>query len=385
MDSQGRVSYHGNFGQSIPSLLAGCHVVFNNSRVLDARLSIESEGGERVELMLLDLGSIDPSLPSRDLKIDAMIRSESVSKGDIFIEPVSGANVEVVKVRGIWEEEGESGGNGSECVVRIHSDDALETFLGSNGSVPIPPYLHREAVLSDSERYNNVYAKDGGSVAAPTAGLHFTKDTLAEIDATSSLTLHVGAGTFMPVLSEDAREHSMHSEHFVVNVGELRNIVRAMEKGKPLAVVGTTSTRTLESLFWLGVKRLRGLPNSDDPKRLSLGQFEWIGLSVADPSISKIAAINALVDGMPDHEVISGQTSLMITPNSYKFKVIDHLVTNFHAPDSTLMLLVSAFLGKGNDVTKIYEDAQRRGYRFLSYGDACLFSRPGTELPSRRD
>ena len=176
----------------------------------------------------------------------------------------------------------------------------------------------------------------------------------------------------------------MHAEHFYVNVSEVRSIVKALEAGKPLAVVGTTSTRTLESLYWLGVKRLRGMAGSDDIKQLELGQFEWIGLSVADPSITAVSSFKALIDGMQDDDIISGQTSLMITPNSYKFKVIDHLVTNFHAPDSTLMLLVSAFLGKRNNVTTIYEEAQDRGYRFLSYGDACLFSRSGVQLPSEK-
>lgn len=176
----------------------------------------------------------------------------------------------------------------------------------------------------------------------------------------------------------------MHAEHFYVSVKELRCIISALEAGKPLAVVGTTSTRTLESLYWLGVKRLRGMEGSDNIKQLKLGQFEWIGLSVADPSITVLGSFNALIDGMQDDDIIMGQTSLMITPNSYKFKVIDHLVTNFHAPDSTLMLLVSAFLGKRNNVTTLYENAQNKGYRFLSYGDACLFSRSGVLLPSER-
>ena len=188
-------------------------------------------------------------LPCSDHSIQAMLRHDSVKKGDIY-RLVSGAKVEVADVRGIWEEDEESGGNGCDCVVRIHSEDNIGTFLASNGSTPIPPYLNREAVPSDKERYNNVYAKDEGSVAAPTAGLHFTDEVLKEIGGSniSNLTLHVGAGTFMPVLSKDARDHSMHAEHFFVNVGELRSIVKAMEEGKPLVVVGTTSTRTLGKL-----------------------------------------------------------------------------------------------------------------------------------------
>lgn len=269
--------------------------------------------------------------------------------------------------------------------MRIQSTDCIGDFLSSNGSVPIPPYLNRKAEPSDKERYNNVYAKDGGSVAAPTAGLHFTDEILDLVGKSniSQLTLHVGAGTFMPVLSKDARDHQMHAETFFVNVGELRCIISGLEKGKPLLVVGTTSTRTLESLFWLGVKKLRGFPNSDD--NLELKQFEWIPLSVGDGKYVNAAdALNALIEGKSDDEMISGRTSLMITPNSYKFRVIDHLITNFHAPDSTLMLLVSAFLGKQSNITTIYEDAQDRGYRFLSYGDACLFSRPGVALPCEK-
>jgi S-adenosylmethionine:tRNA ribosyltransferase-isomerase len=316
-----------------------------------------------------------------------MIRSESVSKGDTLIKPVFGVRVEVVDINGIWEEDEHSGSNGSDCLVRIHSNMDVEGFLASNGSVPIPPYVHRDVVASDKERYNNVYAKDGGSVAAPTAGLHFTSEVLMELGETniSKLTLHVGAGTFMPVLSEDARDHFMHAENFCVNVNELRSIVDALKKDKPLVVVGTTSVRTLESLYWLGVKRLLRLSNSDNMKQLVLGQFDWIALGVAEPDISPTSALSAIIGGMPDHGTFSGKTSLMITPHSYKFKVIDHLITNFHALDSTLMLLVSAFLGKESNVKKIYEDAQRNGYCFLSYGDACLFSRPGLELPTERN
>ena len=384
VDSLGRVRYYNHFGTKIPTLLKGCHVVFNDSRVLNARLAVDLGAGNQVELMLLDLGKVDPMSPTSDHQIVAMIRSDTVEKGDIFT--VSDVKVEVMDVRGIWEEDEDSGGNGSHCIVKIHSADVISDFLDQNGSVPIPPYLHREAIVSDKECYNNVYARDGGSVAAPTAGLHFTDDALNEIEESnmSWLTLHVGAGTFMPVTSKDARDHSMHAESFFVSVGELRSILKAMEDGKSIAVVGTTSTRTLESLHWIGVKKLRGLSGSDNPKELELGQFEWIGLNVADPSITAVSSFKALINNLHDDDILSGQTSLMITPNSYQFKVIDHLITNFHAPDSTLMLLVSAFLGQHSNITSIYEEAQRRGYRFLSFGDACLFSRPGAQLPSEK-
>jgi S-adenosylmethionine:tRNA ribosyltransferase-isomerase len=191
------------------------------------------------------------------------------------------------------------------------------------------------------------------------------------------VTLHVGAGTFQPVVSSDARDHAMHSESFSVSVREVKNIVAASKAGKPLVVVGTTSARTLESLFWMGVKRIRGLDNGDS-SNLVLGQFEWAPLGVGEGKIvSREAALEALIADMDEDAYVSGQTSLMITPGHYDFKCADHLVTNFHAPDSTLMLLVSAFVGSGSTIKEIYEDAQEKGFRFLSYGDVCLFSRPG--------
>lgn len=267
-----------------------------------------------------------------------------------------------------------------ECFVRIHSELFVDEFLEKSGSIPIPPYFKRSAEISDREAYNSVYAAAGGSVAAPTAGLHFTNKLLGEIgeENCSFLSLHVGAGTFKPVMSEDARDHVMHAESFSVSVRELKRIIKALESGKPLVVVGTTSTRTLESLFWCGVKRIRGF--NVDTSNLELSQFEWVPLTVGESkNISRVAAFKALVDGKKDDEVISGRTSLMITPDSYDFKVVDHLVTNFHAPDSTLMLLVAAFMKSGSKIKQIYEGAQEKGYRFLSYGDSCMFSRPGSK------
>lgn len=249
---------------------------------------------------------------------------------------------------------------------------SLEEYLDAAGTVPIPPYFHRDAEASDKEAYNNVYAEAGGSVAAPTAGLHFTQALLKEIGAAeqqgdnncSFLSLHVGAGTFKPVLVLDARDHSMHAETFSVSVAEIHRIISAIEKGKPIMAVGTTSSRTLESLYWCGVKRMRGLAESD-PSCLVLGQFEWVPLMVGEgKSASRRRALKALVEGLEDTEFVCGKTSLMIVPGTYDFKVVDHLVTNFHAPDSTLLLLVSALLNKnGDEVASMYEEAQRNGIK----------------------
>ncbi len=212
------------------------------------------------------------------------------------------------------------------------------------------------------------------------SGLHFTEDVLNKIGSEncSYLSLHVGAGTFKPVMVEDARDHEMHAETFAVSVRDLNSIINALQKNKPLIVVGTTSSRTLESLFWCGVKRIKGLEEGSKSTDLNLGQFDWVPLKAGEGrNISRIAALQALVDGLDDNDVIRGKTALMISPPLYEFKVVDHLVTNFHAPDSTLMLLVSAFIkdSNGTKIPQIYEDAQNNGYRFLSYGDVCMFSR----------
>ena len=177
---------------------------------------------------------------------------------------------------------------------------------------------------------------------------------------------------------EDARDHEMHAETFSVPVRELKNIIAALKDGKPLISIGTTSTRTLESLYWCGVKRLRGL--DDNSEHLILGQLEWVPLRVGEGrNVSRVAAFEALIKDMDESDALHGKTSLMICPPLYTFKVVDHLVTNFHAPDSTLMLLVSAFVNdaEGKKIPKIYQEAQDNGYRFLSYGDVCMFTRPG--------
>ena len=272
---------------------------------------------------------------------------------------------------------------------------SLEEYLDATGTVPIPPYFHRDAEASDKEAYNNVYAAGGGSVAAPTAGLHFTHAVLKEIGATTTttttttteeqedddgrscsfLSLHVGAGTFKPVLVLDARDHSMHAETFSVSVAEIHRIIGAIEKGKAIMAVGTTSSRTLESLYWCGVKRMRGLDDCDT-SCLVLGQFEW-ETWIHDANLpSRQDAMSCLTAGLDKTQFVCGKTSLMIVPGTYDFKMVDHLVTNFHAPDSTLMLLVSAFLNKtGDEVASMYEEAQQNGSKFLSYGDVCVMSR----------
>ena len=403
MDSQGKVFFYDHFSNYFPEFAKGAHIVFNESKVVNGRLqvlpSLEgqddnlNDASSSIEMMILDMGSIGTNVDCIGVELKVMIRREEIPVGATFTTmPVAAATFQVVHVTGVWQEDDKSNGNGTECIVRCISTTPSLTSLGdllnAVGTVPIPPYLGRDAEETDQEAYQNVYAASGASVAAPTAGLHFTEPLLRQIghDNLSFLSLHVGAGTFQPVVAENARDHPMHAETFTVNVAQLRRIHKALEHGQRLLVVGTTSSRTLESLYWCGVKRILAAGRLDkddstknDPVVLSLGQEEWIPL-LDDPQTSHITAaqaLAALLEGKKDEEYLQGSTSLMIIPRKYEFRIVDHLITNFHAPDSTLMLLVSAFLGgSGEKIRSVYEEAQNRGYKFLSYGDVCMFSRP---------
>lgn len=384
VDEHGEVSHFDNFEDSFYGLAKGAHIVFNESKVANARVSVIGEGagsdGElSLEMMILDIGN-QMYAPAKELRINVMLRQEGVQLGDLFTtekDKSIRAKFHVVEVIGPWIEDEHSNGNGTEVIVECtidHDDLSLAGLLDTVGTVPIPPYLDREAEDSDAVGYNNVFANSAGSVAAPTAGLHFTDSLLNKIgsDNLSFLSLHVGAGTFRPVVVENAHDHAMHGETFSVNVGEMRRITEALESDKRLIVVGTTSSRTLESLYWIGVKKIAGIGS----KEFELGQKEWMDLIDIAKDVAPETALKAVMHGLKDTDSLSGRTHLMITPHQYTFQVVDELVTNFHAPDSTLMLLVSAFLESGSKVRAVYEDAQDRGYKFLSFGDVCFFSKP---------
>ena len=423
VDGRGRVQFLDHFAHHFPSLARGCHLVLNDSLVLDARLFVDHPNlptnttttsdttttttitdSPKIELMILDLGEVHLQAPCEKATLRAMIRISELTPNQRLRDAKSRTEIRVDAIKGIWEEEEESDGNGLDCMVTILSKLSLAEYLDQFGSVPIPPYFQRPAEPCDREAYNNVYAAtvgESGSVAAPTAGLHFTQSLLHDKigkDNLSFLTLHVGAGTFQPVLKENAAQHDMHAESFAVPLPELERIVAILASQKPLIVVGTTSCRTLESLYWCGVKLLGQNTNGNSttngnnkngnhqPTILELDQFEWKELESHAADISNQKAFQALMEHYKkeNSEVIHGRTRLMITPVGYQFRVVEHLVTNFHAPDSTLMLLVCAFLGSAATIQNVYHQAQDQGYRFLSYGDVCLFSRPGCVLPVDR-
>jgi S-adenosylmethionine:tRNA ribosyltransferase-isomerase len=380
VDEHGNAQHFSNFSDSFMSLAEGAHVVFNESRVVQARVDVTDDtlDGKRMEMMILDVGECSDK-ESNGLRLAVMLRCEGIQEGQVFLDASSGkAKFKVVEVVGPWIEDEKSNGNGTECIVEccVQTSTPLDDLLANIGSVPIPPYLQREAQPSDVAAYNNVYAAQGGSVAAPTAGLHFTEDLMKQIgpDNTSFLTLHVGAGTFKPVVATNALDHKMHAEIFGIKVVEIERIIDALESGKRIIVVGTTGSRTLESLYWCGVKAILGITPKNN-EGYSLGQKEWTQYVDQAAHISTVDALKAVIGNKSSNDVVSGKTSLMIVPHSYDFKVVNELITNFHAPDSTLMLLVSAFLGGGDKVKEVYEGAQERGYKFLSYGDVCLFSR----------
>lgn len=240
-------------------------------------------------------------------------------------------------------------------------------IIEESGSTPIPPYLNRKAEESDRERYQTIYSMNKGSVAAPTAGLHFTKALLQDLEKSKvrmeHLTLHVGAGTFVPVKEENARKHSMHSEQVVISKSFLE---QWQKRSEGLIAVGTTSTRSLESLYWLGVKLREQVPSK--PLSLAIVQWENEELPQDIPLQESIEALLAYCREY-DLEHLHFSTQLMIVPG-YRFRTISGLLTNFHMPGSTLLLLIAAWIGE--DWRKVYDYAQREGFRFLSYGDSSL-------------
>jgi S-adenosylmethionine:tRNA ribosyltransferase-isomerase len=234
------------------------------------------------------------------------------------------------------------------------------------GAIPLPPYIKREVELSDAERYQTIFANKDGSVAAPTAGLHFTEtifEKLAEKNIQREfVTLHVGAGTFMPVKSETMQNHEMHAEYFTVTKTFIEKLIQ--DPDQKIIAVGTTSLRTIESLYWLGVKSLSA--NKSIPKEIT--QWEVYDLQ---QNISLTDALLSLLKRMEENqsEFITAKTQIIIVPG-YKFRIVNGLITNFHQPQSTLLLLVAAFVG--NDWRLIYDYALQHNFRFLSYGDGSL-------------
>jgi S-adenosylmethionine:tRNA ribosyltransferase-isomerase len=248
-------------------------------------------------------------------------------------------------------------------------DWSFAEVLQHAGNIPLPPYMQRTAAIDDATRYQTVYAKAEGSVAAPTAGLHFTERLFNQLHQknihTSFLQLHVGAGTFMPVKSATLSEHPMHAEWIVLDKAQIKNIQEGLAKG--LIAVGTTSLRSLESMYWIGYKLHFNIP------------VDWEGVAVEqwfayeqEKDLDSSTALQAILTYLEEHQLdfVHTKTQILIA-RPYKAKMIKALITNFHQPQSTLLVLVDALIG---EVWKeLYDTALKNKYRFLSYGDGCLF------------
>ncbi len=341
-------------------------LVFNDTKVIPARLLFRKKTGAVIEIFCLD--PYDPPEYSvafsqhGECRWKCLIGNKKRWK-EGPLKDVRESSQGRVCLTATLEN------SGNESIVSFSWDSPYHSFaeiLSLFGIVPLPPYLKREASELDRERYQTIYAKNNGSVAAPTAGLHFTPHVfrlLSEKGILSAhLTLHVAAGTFQPVKHKDIRQHVMHTEHFSITTDFLTQL--AHHKG-PVIPVGTTSVRTLESLYIIGTKVLSGIHAEQD---LMVGQWEWKHIR---QNIPRKEALDALVKWMQSRgmERLFSSTSLMIIPG-YRFAMADAMITNFHQPGSTLLMLVAAYTG--NNWIKIYTYALENGFRFLSYGDACL-------------
>jgi S-adenosylmethionine:tRNA ribosyltransferase-isomerase len=342
-------------------------LVFNETKVIRARLQFHKTTGSRIEVFCLEPEqdyqmAFSACSPVRwkclvgnakrwkegKLSMELSVKGEKVT---LFAERLA-HNDQYSEIEFSW----------------LPENLSFAAVLEAAGEIPLPPYLHRDAEPDDRDRYQTVFARYDGSVAAPTAGLHFTQPLIAELRdegfGFDEVTLHVGAGTFRPVATETIGEHAMHSETIIVRKSLIENLIQHF--GKPVIPVGTTSTRTLESLYWIGVM----LKEQGDALR-PLHVEQWFPYETHAP-LSATEALQGILAYLDKHGLtrLEASTALMIAP-SYKMRIITGLITNFHQPKSTLLLLVSALIGER--WKDCYRFALDHDFRFLSYGDSCLF------------
>lgn len=355
--------------RSLPEHLpSGAWLVFNNTRVIQARLKFRKSTGARIEIFCLE--PIDPA------DYEQAFQTESKATWLCLVGnakkwksgPVS--MLALIKGKEVKLEAKLIKRSGEGFIVEFRWQQSGVSFgelIENSGSTPIPPYLNRDAEESDRERYQTIYGMNNGSVAAPTAGLHFTGEMLQQFEKAkvhiAHLTLHVGAGTFVPVKQQNARDHSMHSELVVVSRSFLE---QWLNRSDGLIAVGTTSTRSLESLYWLGIKIKEEALTK--PASLSILQWDNEKLPQDIPFTDSIETLIGFCK-LNELEHLHFSTQLMIVPG-YRFRTISGLLTNFHMPGSTLLLLIAAWIGE--DWKEVYNYALREDFRFLSYGDSSL-------------
>lgn len=353
---------HLNFRQIVSQLGAKSLLVRNNTKVMPARLHFKRESGAHIEVFCLRPVSPSEQVLAMEAKGEAVWEcmignkkkfkegeSLKLAQGEPEIK-ASWADKEKNQVRLEWPEQLTF----SECLQQI-------------GELPLPPYLNRKEEEGDRERYQTIFAQREGAVAAPTASLHFTESIFDQIQADghaiADITLHVGAGTFLPVKEEDLRRHDMHSERISFS----KKSIEQLRSCNHIIPIGTTAMRSIESLFWLGCKLLSG---EADP--LYIEKMYPYEIETVAPD--KQTALRAVLDYMRQHNLdeLQAETAIMIMP-SYNFVLSDALITNFHQPKSTLLVLIAAFIGE--DWKKVYREALENDYRFLSYGDSSILFR----------
>lgn len=346
----------------------GSLMIFNNTRVIQARIHFRKSTGALLEVFLLE--------PARPSDYELMFQTNGECSWLCMIGNLKkwkeGTLTRLLEIKGrkIILTATRKHEQGTSHWVDFSWNDADVTFadiLENAGELPIPPYLNRETEESDKETYQTVYSKIKGSVAAPTAGLHFTDAVLRSIDdrgiEREELTLHVGAGTFKPVKSEDISGHDMHTEYISVRRSTIEKLIK---HGASAIAVGTTSVRTLESLYYVGVK-LDEYPDATE-EQLHIKQWEPYETDTTIPPVKALRNIIEFLD-RNNISVFHGSTQIIIAPG-YEYKIVKMLITNFHQPQSTLLLLVSAFVH--GDWKNIYNYALEHDFRFLSYGDSSL-------------
>ncbi|MES2764508.1 MAG: S-adenosylmethionine:tRNA ribosyltransferase-isomerase [Bacteroidota bacterium] len=360
--------------KNLPDLLPqNSLLVVNSTRVIHARIIMQKSSGGRAEVLCAE--PLDEMVTALSLKEKSrwwkcLIGGKKIEAGAVL--KMSFNNLELSAE--ILEK------NGTNAVVEFSWQPENLTFaevLEIAGKVPLPPYLKRDAETSDSERYQTVFSKEKGSVAAPTASLHFSDEVLNAllkkgIDR-AQVTLHVGLGTFKPIEAQNISEHAMHGEKIFITRETIEKILEYFlkeEKGR-LVAAGTTSVRTLESLYWWGIKLLK----EDEvfgEKFLKISQWESYFLKEEFGEIPQADVFTKILEWMDFHSLkeLQGETEIIIIPG-YDFKIVNAIITNFHQPGSTLILLVAAFLGK-ELWRKSYDEALKENYRFLSYGDSSL-------------
>ncbi len=356
---------HTRFGELDSVLPENSLLVFNNTKVVRARIVMHKPSGARIEILCLE--PHEPADYERAFAAQGCCRWKCMignlkkwKEGPLEID----FDFEAQRYR-LSAYKVPDGDNIVEF--RWEAPLSFGALLEKLGRMPIPPYLNRDSEQIDNTRYQTVYAKIEGSVAAPTAGLHFTPEILNRLTGKGTrldeVTLHVGAGTFLPVKEQDAMRHTMHTEHFEISLDTLRNL---SDNCGRITAVGTTSVRTLESLTALGWRIRTG--GSPAPEQ-EVGQWELYDIP---ESFTGGDALSELINYMSVHglPVIKAATRIMITPAGFRFRIVNNIITNFHQPKSTLLLLIAAYVGE--DWHRIYDYALAHDFRFLSYGDSSI-------------